>query len=181
MDGLLRLVLAPDGSLVLDLSGKLPGRGAHLSPTRAALDQAVKSRAFSRAFKQPVHVPDGFARHVRDLMHANLLARLSMARRAGDLALGQDAVFSAASKGHLSLLILPRDAASNTNARLAGIQRDFPSLTFSTAQELGHALGRPRLTNLALTHPHKGEQFLALAHKFRDFLGLKSHEPQSQE
>ena len=40
-------------------------------------------------------------------MEAALLARLSMARRGGDLALGQDAVFAAAGSGKLSLLILP--------------------------------------------------------------------------
>ena len=149
-----------------------------MTPTREALEKAIKTKAFARAFKQPVQVPEGFADHLAKLMESNLLARLSMARRSGDLALGQDAVFAAAGNGSLCLLIVPSDATSNASARLSGIQRDFPDLIFGTADQLGEALGRPRITNLAFTHPIKAEQFLAQAHKFRDFLGLKGHEPQ---
>lgn len=177
MEELVRFALAPDGSLTLDLSGKLPGRGAHLTPTHAALEQAIKSKAFSRAFKQPVAIPEDFAVHMGRQIEANLLSRLSMARRSGDAVVGQDAVFAAAQNGSLCLLIIPGDAGANASGRLAGIKRDFPNLIFSTAETLGHALGKPRVTNLALTHPHKSEQFLALAHKFRDFFPSTGHEP----
>ena len=181
MEGMLRFVIAPDGTLTPDISGKLPGRGAHLIPTLENLEQAIKSRAFTRAFKRQVTVPSDFAEHLSTLVLAALHGRLAMARRAGDLALGQDAVFAAAQKGTLSLLILPHDATPNASARLSGIARDFPTLTFSTADALGQVLGRPRISNLAFTHAHKGEQFLAQAHKFRDFLALKGQEPQPVE
>ncbi len=177
MDQLLRVVLAPDGTLTPDLGDKLPGRGAHLTPTRAALAQASKTRAFDRAFKQRVTMPPQFADHLAALIQAHLLARLSLARRSGDLALGQDAVFAAANRGKLTLLILPGNATANTRARLAGLARDFPALTFATVEELGAALGKPRVTNLAFIHAAKGDHFWALAHKFRDFLPLKFHEP----
>lgn len=170
MGEFLRFVLAPDGTLTPDLTGRLPGRGAHLTPTRAALDKAIKTKAFARAFKQPVEVDAAFPDHVSRLIHAHLLARLSMARRAGDLALGQDAVFSAAGSGKLCLLIQPHGGSANAIAKLSGIARDFPSLTFSTPEELGESLGKERIANLAFTHGHKAEQFLDLAHKFRDFL-----------
>ena len=177
MDKLIRFVIAPNGALTLDLTGKLPGRGAHLTPSKSALSEAVKSRAFARAFKQPVIIPSDFSVHISELIHAYLLSRLSLSRRSGDLAVGQDSVFAAAGKGHLSLLILPNNATENARARLAGIIRDFPALTFSTVERLGAALGKARISNLALTHPVKGTQFWALAHKFRDFLPLKFHEP----
>lgn len=170
MGEFLRFVLAPDGTLTPDLTGKLPGRGAHLTPTRAALDKAVKTKAFARAFKQPVQIADDFADHVARLIQTHLLARLSMARRAGDLALGQDAVFAAAGSGKLCLLIQPVGGSGNAAAKLSGIARDFPSLNFSTPKELGETLGKERVANLGFTHDHKAEQFLTLAHKFRDFL-----------
>jgi len=49
---LLRVVVI-DGRLVPDLRGTLPGRGAYLHPTAACLEQAVRRRAFNRAFRGP--------------------------------------------------------------------------------------------------------------------------------
>ncbi|WP_078901613.1 YlxR family protein [Actinacidiphila yeochonensis] len=46
-----------EGACVPDLRGTLPGRGAYLHPALACLDQAVRRRAFSRAFRGPVE-PD---------------------------------------------------------------------------------------------------------------------------
>lgn len=181
MDQLMRFVMSPDGILTPDLTGRLPGRGAHLQPTESVLEEAVKAKCFDRAFKQSVEVKEQFPQHVRKLIESQLLQRLSMARRSGDLAVGQDAVFAAASSGKLSVLILPADATDNAAARLAGICRDFPNLTFSTALAFGTALGKARVTNLAITHSAKGEQFWKLAHKFRDFLAIKFHEPQPEE
>lgn len=51
-DELMRFVLGPDGAVVPDLRRRLPGRGAWLTPTAAALGEAVRKRLFSRAFKR---------------------------------------------------------------------------------------------------------------------------------
>lgn len=45
---LLRVVVA-EGRLVADPRRRRPGRGAHLHPSRACLDLAVRRRAFARA------------------------------------------------------------------------------------------------------------------------------------
>ncbi|MCM2578915.1 YlxR family protein [Streptomyces meridianus] len=47
---LLRVVLV-DGECLLDQRGTLPGRGAYVHPVTACLDQAVRRRAFLRAFR----------------------------------------------------------------------------------------------------------------------------------
>ncbi|MDJ1132625.1 YlxR family protein [Streptomyces iconiensis] len=49
---LLRVVLI-GGSLIPDLRGRLPGRGAYVHPVPACLEQAVRRRAFNRAFRGP--------------------------------------------------------------------------------------------------------------------------------
>ena len=165
----LRFVFGPGESITLDIAQKLPGRGASLTPTRAALAQALKTKAFSRAFKRGVQVPEGFEALVIRQMETALLSRLSLARRAGALALGQDAVFAAAASGALCLLVYPTDLGDNASGKLQGIARDFPSLKFSTAETLGQALGKDRAVNIAFTDPHRAEQFLSLAQKFRDF------------
>jgi len=59
---LLRFVVAPDGRLVADVAGRLPGRGLWLTPRRDILALAVTKRLFARAARQAVLVEDGLAR-----------------------------------------------------------------------------------------------------------------------
>jgi predicted RNA-binding protein YlxR (DUF448 family) len=49
--GLLLRVVVRAGALVPDPERRLPGRGAHLHPTRACLDAAQRRRAFARALR----------------------------------------------------------------------------------------------------------------------------------
>src|SRR5215470_6775014 len=56
-ESLLRFVVSPSGALVPDLQARLPGRGLYLSPTRAAIETALKKRAFSKAARGAVEVP----------------------------------------------------------------------------------------------------------------------------
>ncbi|WP_307816418.1 YlxR family protein [Nocardioides limicola] len=55
---LLRLVLGTDDAgqpaVVPDPTGSAPGRGAHLHPTRACFELAVRRRAFTRALRSQV-------------------------------------------------------------------------------------------------------------------------------
>ena len=46
---LARIVRTPEGAVVYDGRGKVPGRGAYLCRSLACLEKAVKSRALSRA------------------------------------------------------------------------------------------------------------------------------------
>ncbi len=55
-DGLVRVVKQPDGKIVLDLEGKLPGRGGYLCKEKACLLGAQKRRVLERAFSQRVEL-----------------------------------------------------------------------------------------------------------------------------
>ena len=48
---LVRIVRTEDGRAVLDLTGKLNGRGAYVCPDEQCLARAVKSRALDRALE----------------------------------------------------------------------------------------------------------------------------------
>lgn len=49
--GLVRIVRLPDGEVVLDASGKKPGRGAYVCRAKECLAQAIKRNKLSRALK----------------------------------------------------------------------------------------------------------------------------------
>ncbi|GGY46290.1 DUF448 domain-containing protein [Parvularcula lutaonensis] len=117
----LRFARAPDGKIVLDLKGNLPGRGAWLSPTRDALRKAVKKGGFARALKAPVEVPGGdaeaYAEQVESALAAAALNRLGLCRKAGVLAIGYDNAKAAAKKGVAYLT--PAGSSETETAKLA--------------------------------------------------------------
>lgn len=53
-DKLVRVVKQPDGKIVLDSTGKMPGRGAYLCRDKECILDARKRRALERAFSQKV-------------------------------------------------------------------------------------------------------------------------------
>lgn len=56
--GLLRFAVV-EGELRPDPEGRLPGRGAYLCPEQGCWERAVARRAFARALRAPVRIPEG--------------------------------------------------------------------------------------------------------------------------
>ena len=48
--GLIRVVHSPDGEVRLDLTGRMPGRGAYLCRSEECLNRALKQKQIERAF-----------------------------------------------------------------------------------------------------------------------------------
>ena len=84
-DGLIRFVLGPDGRIVPDLAGKLPGRGVYVSANRAAIDKAAAKGLFSRAMKQPVKLPDGLSDLIEQMLAKRVIDLISLARKSGQV------------------------------------------------------------------------------------------------
>lgn len=114
----LRFVISPDGELAPDFSGKLPGRGAWLSPLRDALEMALKKGAFARSFKAPVRVPDDLAVWVECGIEKAALSALGLARRAGDVAVGFEKARAALVSGEAAVLINAADGAQGGRGKL---------------------------------------------------------------
>lgn len=51
---LIRIVRGTDGTVRVDFSGKVNGRGAYLCPNAACLEKARKSRALERSLETPI-------------------------------------------------------------------------------------------------------------------------------
>ncbi|HVG47675.1 MAG TPA: DUF448 domain-containing protein, partial [Rubellimicrobium sp.] len=80
--GLVRFVVGPDGSIVPDIAGKLPGRGLYVTASRPILEQARKGQ-FARAAKAPVTVPEDLADEVERQLAHRVVDLVSLARKAG--------------------------------------------------------------------------------------------------
>ncbi len=151
---LIRFVVDPEGSLVPDLAAKLPGRGGWVRADRAHLALAVKRRAFSRAFKRDVRIPENLDNLVETLLLRRLLDGLGLARRVGALVTGFEAVSQNIRKGALCALIEARDAAADGRRKMVGLAAKAAPGTvlcaLASAEELSDALGVPTVVHAGL-------------------------------
>ena len=160
---LLRFAVGPDGSLVPDAAAKLPGRGAWVSASRVAVEEARKRGGFQRSLKGPARAEADLA----DLAEAALVRRcleaLGLMRRAGALALGFDMVEAALRAGRGRALIEASDGADDGREkllRLAPEGRVHLTGCFSAA-ELGMALGRDRVIHCAVLQERMAQRWTA--------------------
>ena len=51
---LIRVVRKTDGSVCVDFSGKVSGRGAYICPDKACLNKALKSKSLERSLEVPI-------------------------------------------------------------------------------------------------------------------------------
>lgn len=152
---LLRFVVAPDGSVVPDVAGRLPGRGLWLSPRRDMIDRACARNLFAKAAKASVRLPSDLAdlaEQVERLLRRHCLDLLGLARRGGQASRGFDAASLALGDGTAALLLQAVDAAEGGRHKLRALARahGIPVVEIFRAEELGHALGRDALVHVAL-------------------------------
>lgn len=143
---LLRYVLSPDGEVVPDLKGKLPGRGAYTCPTAACLRRALERRQFGRAFRRdpaPADVAQVLDL-VRNRLAENVAGVIALANKAGQVISGTDAIVSALRGKEAALLVLARDCSPETAERLtrAAERGGAEVLTFFTRDRLAALLGK---------------------------------------
>jgi predicted RNA-binding protein YlxR (DUF448 family) len=148
--GLIRFALGPEGRLVPDIAGKLPGRGVYVAAERSALETAVKKKLFSRGLKQPVEVPEGLIDEVETLLVRRVTDLVSMARKAGQAVTGYEKVKDWLAKGEAAILLQASDGSERGKAKLHKPGGRGSFFDVLTAQELGLSFGRERVIHAAL-------------------------------
>ena len=176
-EDLLRVALSPEGRVTPDVAARLPGRGGWVTADRALVDKAVKKRLFNRAFEQPVEAPDDLADQFEALLKARVLNLLGLARRAGRLELGSDAVrLALQSEPGPAWRLEASDAAPDGRKKLdhlaKAIESDAPVLGCYDADALSRALGVGNAVHGALAQGPEAAGISALASKLAGFVNL---------
>jgi uncharacterized protein len=148
--GLIRFCLGPDGQVVPDILGRLPGRGIYVSADPAALDKAAKKGLFARAARQPVKVPQDLTEMVERLVAQRVVELLSLARKAGEAVTGYEKVKDWLVKGTAATLIQASDGSERGKTKLHPPEGKGGFVGVLTAGELGLAFGRERAIHAAL-------------------------------
>lgn len=174
---LIRFVVDPESVVVADVAGRLPGRGAWLTATRAAVEKAMAAKIFEKAFRRRVTVPPDLPSTVQALLQRRVLEALSLANKAGFVTTGFTKVESDLRSGKVAVLIHASDAARDGVDKLDRLYR-------AVAEELGQtpriestldssqislALGRSNVIHAALKHGGATAAFLGEARRLSRF------------
>jgi hypothetical protein len=148
--GLIRFVVAPDGQVVPDILGRLPGRGIWVAPERAAIEKAAKKGLFARAAKRAVTVPEGLADEVEGLVARRVVDLISLARKAGEAVVGYEKVKDWLGKGRAAVLIQASDGSERGKAKLHPPAGSGSFIGCLTRREMGLAFAREHAIHGAL-------------------------------
>ena len=68
---LLRIVRTADNKVCVDLTGKMPGRGAYICPEEECLNRAQKQKRLQKAFEGAIDEKEVFERLRKELVSFN--------------------------------------------------------------------------------------------------------------
>ena len=146
---LIRFVVGPDGQIVPDLAGKLPGRGIWVSATSEALTKAATKGLFARAAKQPVTVPDDLAALIEVQLGKRVVELISLARKGGYAVAGYEKVKGLLQMEDAQVLIQASDGSERGKSKLS-TPYGGKFIGWLTADELGRAFGKQTTIHAAL-------------------------------
>ncbi|MGA9252391.1 MAG: RNA-binding protein [Roseobacter sp.] len=147
--GLIRFVVGPEGQVVPDILGKLPGRGIYVAADRAAIDKAASKGLFARSAKTAVKVPDGLADEVEKQLARRVVDLISLQRKAGKAVAGFEKVKSWLQMEEAEVLIQAVDGSGRGKTKLS-TPHYGSYIGWLTADELGLAFGRQTVIHGAL-------------------------------
>lgn len=148
-DALLRLVLAPDGRVVPDLAGNLPGKGIEIAASREALEQC--HGALRDAFGNDFRLPDTLAAMIERGLVERVQSGIALARKSGQVVCGFTKVEQALRQEAAGLLLVAENAGSDAEKNLAKAQKSGIITTrLLSRTELGRPFGRTEVVHVWL-------------------------------
>lgn len=167
-EDLIRFVLSPDGVLVADLTGKLPGRGLYVSCSQLLVAEALSKRLFNKAAGAPVTIPENFMANLVAQMQRRTADALSMARKAGQAITGYEKVQEAVKSGEAAALLHATDASADQVRKLR--TDEVPTFRDLPRDVLSQVLGRENAVHVAILQGPAAAHFIEQARRFALFL-----------
>ena len=162
-DALIRFVRSPDGMVVPDVFGKLPGRGAWVTADRSIIADSVENHIFSRAFKAHSQPIDNLMVEIERQLLQRCNGLLGMAKKSGVAVLGFDQVRAYIRKQEPGWLLEASDGAEDGRNKVhflaKAIYEDVKVAGALSSAELGVAFGRQHVIHALLEQGSLSDAF----------------------
>jgi uncharacterized protein len=157
-EAMLRFVLDREGRVTPDIRRKLPGRGVWTCLSAAVVRRAAAKGSFARGFRMKAEATPELANAVDALLESDALQFLSLANKAGLVAVGAFKVEAAMAKGGIAALIQASDGAADGAAKMQQALRrrlgeeasGVARVDLFASSQLDLALGKANVIHAAL-------------------------------
>jgi len=169
-DALVRLALAPDGTLFPDGRGTLPGRGAWVHPRTSCVDAVVQQPKRLQRSLGSVPSTEGFASLLRASVLRWALDGLSMAQAAGALVGGRDLLTRALRNDQVGHVIVAEGASERSIGEFKAAASEsvvFVELPL-TAPALGERVGKGPRAALGVRRSRAAAHLIRQLRRLRD-------------
>jgi predicted RNA-binding protein YlxR (DUF448 family) len=173
---MIRFVADPEGRIVPDLKGDLPGRGYWVTADAATLAEGLKRHVFAKVSKGKAKAGPDLVERVRALLERQILSQLGLAKKSGHLVAGFEKVEAALRGGKVALLIEASDGAAEGRGKLArlaasGVQAGSGVEIWAPlpAEALAPAIGRFTAVHLAVKPGGMAERLAVTLRRFAGF------------
>ncbi|MGL5839136.1 MAG: DUF448 domain-containing protein [Sphingorhabdus sp.] len=185
---LIRLALSPDGTVLPDIHGKAPGRGAWIGVPADELETALAKGKLAgllkRAFKvSELTLPKDLVARIETGLEKATLDRLGLEARASNLLSGAEKVDAAARGGVVALLLHASDASEDGAGKRdqswrVGLEEEGSGrkgLRLPIDRDrLSAALGRGNSVHVAITDAKAAERVIHHLQRWLYFIGCSN-------
>jgi len=159
---MIRFVVGPERTLVPDLAARLPGRGMWLSASGDVIETAratrTLTRAFARAARGPVAVPQDLSAVLEVALVRRIGDLLGLTRRAGQAVAGFEKAREWVRNGRARLVLEASDGSAAERARLLSGATSVPVLDPLPGAALGRMFGQDRVVHVAIAPGRLADQ-----------------------
>ena len=170
---MIRFVAGPANEVIPDVQRKLPGRGMWVTAGRQFLQTAIEKDLFSRSLRKKVSAHSDLPDLVCNLLKAECLGLLSVAKKAGILISGFSKVEGLIRTDQVAVILHSSQAASDGKGKLQQALRvmelhETPMIGLFSGKDLDAAIGLENVTYLALTSGNLSEKFVSLVRRLEE-------------
>lgn len=169
LDQMIRFVVDPNGSIVADLTQKLPGVFLWIKADPAVLKKAIWRNSFAAKTRQNVKIPENLLETIESGLFRQAMQTLSLAKRANELRFGFTKVDEALRSHGTAVYVVASDAKENGREKLErlAVHANLVVIDQWSSAELSAAIGEENVIHMALAQGGLSQKLLEILTKLK--------------